>query len=168
MDNTQEESGFDYKSRDWEKSMSKPVCVACLNESRTHQIPGEYEHICGKQPANNASDTQLPAEVVEEIKAEAKSYAQNFTFPHFWDEDNEEFALPVVEQVYEEIATEYATKLHDRDQKIALLTKARKSETEFIDKAIALLEKFISRHEAGLLPDRFIYNEIKTFLDGTK
>jgi hypothetical protein len=32
----------------------------------------------------------------------------------------------------------------------------------------ALFEKFISRHEAGLLPDAFIYNEIKTFLDGTK
>jgi len=32
--------------------------------------------------------------------------------------------------------------------------------------ARALLEKFISRHEGGLLPDRFLYNEIKTFLDG--
>lgn len=32
--------------------------------------------------------------------------------------------------------------------------------------ARALLEKFISRHEAGLLPDMFIYNDIKTFLDG--
>lgn len=36
------------------------------------------------------------------------------------------------------------------------------------DKMRTLLEKVISRHEAGLLPDRFIYNEIKTFLDGTK
>jgi predicted nuclease with TOPRIM domain len=34
--------------------------------------------------------------------------------------------------------------------------------------AIKLLKKFISRHEAGLLPDRFIYDEIKTFLDGAK
>jgi len=32
--------------------------------------------------------------------------------------------------------------------------------------ARALLSKFISRHEAGLLPDRFIYDEIKKFLDG--
>lgn len=31
-----------------------------------------------------------------------------------------------------------------------------------------LLEKFISRHEAGLLPDMHIYNEIKSFLDGSK
>lgn len=37
-----------------------------------------------------------------------------------------------------------------------------------LDAAHALLSKFISRHEAGLLPDRFIYDEIKTFLDGTK
>jgi hypothetical protein len=36
------------------------------------------------------------------------------------------------------------------------------------EQARALLSKFISRHEAGLLPDRFIYNDIKTFLDGTK
>jgi hypothetical protein len=37
---------------------------------------------------------------------------------------------------------------------------------EKYEAARALLEKFISRHEAGLLPDRFIYDEIKTFLDG--
>jgi hypothetical protein len=36
------------------------------------------------------------------------------------------------------------------------------------DTARTLLEKVKSRHEAGLLPDRFIYDEIKTFLDGTK
>lgn len=36
------------------------------------------------------------------------------------------------------------------------------------EQAKALLEKFISRHEAGLLPDRHIYTEIKTFLDGSK
>lgn len=34
--------------------------------------------------------------------------------------------------------------------------------------AIKLLKKFISRHEAGLLPDVHIYNEIKSFLDGSK
>jgi hypothetical protein len=34
------------------------------------------------------------------------------------------------------------------------------------NKARTLLQKFISRHEAGLLPDRFIYDEIKQFLDG--
>ena len=37
-----------------------------------------------------------------------------------------------------------------------------------IEKMRYLLEKFISRHEAGLLPDRLLYNEIKQFLDGQK
>lgn len=32
--------------------------------------------------------------------------------------------------------------------------------------ARTLLEKVAFRHEGGLLPDRFIYDEIKTFLDG--
>lgn len=36
------------------------------------------------------------------------------------------------------------------------------------EKGRTLLEKFISRHEAGLLPDRLLYNEIKDYLDGTK
>jgi hypothetical protein len=36
----------------------------------------------------------------------------------------------------------------------------------YATKARTLLEKVKSRHEAGLLPDRFIYDEIKTFLDG--
>jgi hypothetical protein len=35
-----------------------------------------------------------------------------------------------------------------------------------LNQARAILEKVAYRHEAGLLPDRFIYNEIKTFLDG--
>jgi hypothetical protein len=29
-----------------------------------------------------------------------------------------------------------------------------------------LLNEVVSRHEAGLLPDRFIYEKIKSFLDG--
>lgn len=34
------------------------------------------------------------------------------------------------------------------------------------DEAIELLRQFVSRHEAGLLPDRFIYEQAKKFLDG--
>jgi hypothetical protein len=45
--------------------------------------------------------------------------------------------------------------------------KARKSEAEFIDKAIALLEKLVSNQHVFILPEQ-IENEIKTFLDGTK
>jgi hypothetical protein len=76
-------------------------------------------------------------------------------------------------------ATEYATKLIRAEQEIESLTKQLKGHAgvsnenikllkQENEKARALLEKFISRHEAGLLPDRFIYNEIKQFLDGTK
>jgi hypothetical protein len=100
------------------------------------------------------ANTQLPAEVVTDIHTKADTYIKSS------DDEGTEWGAYVAG------AAEYATKLHDRDQKIELLTKARKSEAEFIDKAIALLSKFISRHEAGLLPDRFIYDEIKTFLDG--
>jgi flagellar biosynthesis/type III secretory pathway protein FliH len=50
----------------------------------------------------------------------------------------------------------------------ASITKTVLERCKHVDAARTLLEKFISRHEGGLLPDRFIYNEIKTFLDGTK
>jgi phytoene/squalene synthetase len=64
-------------------------------------------------------------------------------------------------------AEEFA-KYSDADQqKIAAAWRA--GATAYATKyeaARSLLSKFISRHEAGLLPDRFIYDEIKTFLDG--
>lgn len=72
-------------------------------------------------------------------------------------------------------ATEYAIKLHQANQEIeelrrrliiseAACSALNEQETEARD----LLRIFISRHEAGLLPDRFIYNDIKSFLDGQK
>jgi hypothetical protein len=67
---------------------------------------------------------------------------------------------------HESGATEYANQLHQAQQEFGRVS------TMFLDldtkheQARALLQKFISRHEAGLLPDRFIYDEIKTFLDG--
>lgn len=84
-------------------------------------------------------------------------------------------------------ATEYANKLHQAEQEIERLKgeldvaiRANDNLTSRMvswqqqlyglqkdrDTARTLLQKFISRHEAGLLPDRFIYQEIKTFLDG--
>jgi len=38
----------------------------------------------------------------------------------------------------------------------------------YIHQARAILRKVMIRHESGLLPNRLLYNEIKTFLDGTK
>lgn len=70
-------------------------------------------------------------------------------------------------------ATAYATKLQeaeekikDRDDKIKLLIEARRGEENSVTEMIALLEEVKSKHEAGLLPDRFIYEKIKTFLYG--
>jgi hypothetical protein len=73
------------------------------------------------------------------------------------------------------LPTEYATKLHEAQMANANfktefdLYKDEMAEQRAVNVgAIKLLKKFIERHEAGLLPDRFIYNEIKTFLDGTR
>jgi hypothetical protein len=95
--------------------------------------------LCGGIDKTPIIPTQLPAEVAKEVAAQA----EELTVKLGWvagaaDQQDTEGACII-------IATEYATKAYQ---------------------ARALLEKFISRHEAGLLPDRFIYNEIKTFLDG--
>lgn len=112
-------------------------------------------------------NTQLPADVVLQIQVVAKAYAnktfwgRNFITPH-----------AIRYKYYTDIATEYAIKLHQAQQE----NKELKDQIEDYVlngrdkdfKGRTLLEKVISRHEAGLLPDRFIYNEIKNFLDGTK
>jgi hypothetical protein len=100
---------------------------------------------------------QLPADLLKEIDVNANAYLGTKV--------GAEFSMGAFDG-YITGATEYAAKLHDRDRKIELLIKSRHNQIEFIDKAIALLEKVIARHEAGLLPDRFIYHEIKNFLDG--
>jgi|ERR1051325_2895966 hypothetical protein len=139
-------------------------------------------------------NTQLPAEVVEEIKLKAKAFAV-----WMWPiaTNHAEKQRKYVAAVHEAGATEYATKLHQAEQEIAQLKQWQieaiavldpileygrskeaaiplgKSITNTVlerckqfDAARALLEKVIYRHEGGLLPNRFIYNEIKTFLDG--
>lgn len=106
-------------------------------------------------------DNQLPAEVAEEIKLSADAFAAGMhpNFPNERDRAAKIFSIG---------ATEYATRLLQAEQE-------SKDKDLFIEMhkvkynaSRALLEKFISRHEAGLLPDRFIYEEIKNFLDGTK
>jgi hypothetical protein len=51
------------------------------------------------------------------------------------------------------------------DKVLALYKQADKTNSDLIERAVTLLEKVKSRHEAGLLPDRFLYDEIKQFLD---
>lgn len=94
-------------------------------------------------------NTQLPAEVLEKIHTDT-----NLLYDQLDEAAREvdfyEFGLPQSDRQTEPIRnliTEYASKLHE---------------------ARTLLEKFIFRHEGGLLPDRLLYNDIKTFLDGKK
>lgn len=93
----------------------------------------------------------LTAQLQAQIEQEAKSSAADFNyFP-----DSEECVD--LESAYVTGATKYAEKWQDAEQ--------RATELRIIStKQRNLLEKFISRHEAGLLPDRFIYDEIKSYL----
>jgi len=116
---------------------------------------------------------QLPAEVVEELEAAAQDKYSKMA------ENAEDVKDDAYAQGYAEGwhtgATEYATKLHSASvEKLNLKMTIKGIEDQLTvervkhNTARSLLSKFISRHEAGLLPDRFIYNEIKSFLDGQK
>lgn len=112
-------------------------------------------------------DTQLPTEILESIELKAEHEAALQFHPVYSPDQNTACRI-----CYRNGAKEYATKLLLAQQE----NKELKDQIEkyVLDgrdkdfKARTLLEKFISRHEAGLLPDRFIYQEIKTFLDGKK
>lgn len=107
---------------------------------------------------------QLPAEVVAEIDQTAQLLMDFLSN----DESVNDEYLKGYKQGIKEGATEYATKLLHEEKKNDLLEEALEHWNKKATGAIDLLKKFISRHEAGLLPDRFIYDEIKNFLDGTK
>lgn len=70
-------------------------------------------------------------------------------------------------------ATEWATRLHQVERENGklkqcntILEAATSTLNDQANAARALLEKVIYRHEGGLLPDRLLYNEIKSFLNG--
>lgn len=115
---------------------------------------------------------QLPAEVLKEVTSKAEAaYLQLDTIVSDIDCN---FGLPMFEKKLgpiEEVITEYATMLHqaqqeneDLKQRLTISDAACSVLNEQEKTARTLLQKFISRHEAGLLPDRFIYDEIKQFL----
>jgi flagellar biosynthesis/type III secretory pathway protein FliH len=115
----------------------------------------------------------LPKEIEEELEATAQDkYAK--MAENAEDERDTAYAQGYAEG-WHTGATEYATELHQANQEVeelrrrltiseAACSTINEQETEARD----LLRIFISRHEAGLLPDRFIYNDIKSFLDGQK
>lgn len=60
----------------------------------------------------------------------------------------------------------YATKRHQVLQVAIQSDKERKEANDQLREAKKLLNEVFRKHEAGLLPDRFIYENIKTFLYG--
>jgi len=131
-------------------------------------------------------DTQLPAAVLEEIKEKA-TMAMDFLsndesvtvyelkgYKNGWVAGATEFAKEIKElKQWKKEAIELLQPILDYGQSkeagIPLgenITKVVLERCKQAKAARTLLKQFISRHEAGLLPDMFIYNEIKTFLDG--
>jgi hypothetical protein len=141
----------------------------CKCQNPNYNPVGRCLNCGGFQPAGVYPDTQLPADVITRVATEAKQFAfynyvaaaihPNAKFEDWdtWPEQARVCCYAIIHYMtrpdicwpYPQptVPMEYATKLHT---------------------ARTLLEKFISRHEGGLLPDTFIYKEIKSFLDGTK
>lgn len=131
-------------------------------------------------------DKQLPAEVLAEVNEFVKDKIN--IEREYWnsnpsaDHDRAKTYVAGYGKGISAGATEYANKLRQAESEIEdkaneierlrrIVSKHKSGRTyqeqkSAIENMRALLEKFISRHEAGLLPDRFIYDEIKTYLDG--
>lgn len=120
-------------------------------------------------------DNQLPTDVLEKLKIDAnKLYWET----HKVSRKRDPYCMgltmfEVAQEPIIKVLTEYATKLLHAEQENAelkqtntILDAASSVLNDQANEARALLEKFISRHEGGLLPDMFIYQEIKNFLDG--
>jgi hypothetical protein len=126
----------------------------------------QKEALIEQYKAEITTNTQLPAEVLEDINVKAEIYANvqhgskdKFTpAPASWEDSRDDYIAG---------ATEYATNLHqagkDRQYAYEEMTKARSC----FNDARTLLEKLVSNKHAFILPQQ-IENEIKTFLDGTK
>lgn len=103
------------------------------------------------------AEVQLPKEVGEQIKKDAEvraTHRPNTTY-HRGFKDGEIFG-----------ATAYATKLHETVKALQESDKQRKESNDELREAKKLLNEVCRKHEAGLLPDRFIYEKIKSFLYG--
>ena len=106
----------------------------------------------------NNTQPQLPAEVMEEIKKGAQATLTRAS-------TDLKYSAGYYDG-YTIGATEYATKPYAVENALTAYKKEYQVNSDLLDRAIDILEKVKSRHEAGLLPDRFIYEEIKQFLDG--
>lgn len=122
-------------------------------------------------------NTQLPVEIRKTIWTEAEKYTEGKVKAINKEHFN-------VYNAYIDGATAYATKLIEVRQENDSLTNQLKKHGEVSNENIKLLrreneklrvdrneakkllDEVFRKHEAGLLPDRFIYEKIKTFLYG--
>lgn len=112
-------------------------------------------------------ESQLPVEAVEEIQSKAEHYAtvewgDKAKFVSSFEHNNWQNAA----EDYEAGATEWATKLKQLE---AAFKKSEAFSVEVMKdctEAKKLLTEVFQKHESGLLPDRFVYDKIKTFLYG--
>jgi hypothetical protein len=120
------------------------------------------------------NNTQLPAEVVADIKLSAKAFARGM-----WplETNHEARQREYVAAVHEAGATEYASKLDQAQQEIESLTNQLKNHSKVSDenmkllrqeneKARTLLQKVVEKYSRLYEWNSGIFNEIKQFLDG--
>lgn len=128
---------------------------------------------------NNA---QLPVEVVEEIEKQAEAhndrlkelaesekdiaYAQGFA--EGWHEGATAYAakLQEVQRENDSLTNQLKTHSNVSNENIKLLRQENEKLRVDRNEAKKLLAEVFRKHECGLLPDRFIYEKIKTFLYG--
>lgn len=102
---------------------------------------------------------ELPLPVKKTIWSEAEKYAEDKV-----KAVNEEHFN--VYNAYIDGANAYATKLVELQKVATESDKQRKEVNDGLREAKKLLNEVFRKHEAGLLPDRFIYEKIKRFLYG--
>jgi hypothetical protein len=127
-------------------------------ESLTNQLKKQNEVQVENMKVMRA-ESEKAYDELKRWKEEAKELLQPI-----WDFADKKLGVPLGECKVNAVM-KY---IQQTDKVLALYKQADKTNSDLIENAVTLLEKFISRHEAGLLPDRFIYNEIKQYLDGNK
>lgn len=81
--------------------------------------------------------------------------------------DTYNYGLPMFDkqkQPIVEVLTTYATKLHHSNEVNKALEETNRGLVEHNKEAKDLLHEVFQKHESGLLPDRFVYEKIKSFL----
>jgi DNA repair exonuclease SbcCD ATPase subunit len=157
------------------------ISISQKTMDNTQQLPAEYAtklHMVEQENKELKGDIQLMKDDIRSYEREKKELQQEVDQLKQWKSEASELVSPILRygqskeaaiplgQSITEVVLERCKRLHHEEKKNDLLEEALEHWNNKATGAIDLLKKFISRHEAGLLPDRFIYDEIKQFLDG--